>query len=360
MNILRATILAAAIGCAAPAHASVCYQPDSVGGMDTWYGSSYNKEGMPTSDYLKVGGWGDVYASLLRFDLSGLPQQAAQAVLYLNAFSSGTPTAIDWRLPVGSWQEATAGFYSQPPVYYQSLGTTSAPSPGWYGINITGLYNMWRSGTSYPNQGLMMMPVSTNNAFTTFHSSDYVTAGLRPAICVDTASTESRIVLKWPLATAYVSRVINQGFGIPWSADSFCPAGVRKVHNGVDYRASAGTVVYAAEDGWVREVHWDSSGAYAWNVVIEHNLPSRTGTFTTVSWHLNPSVSVGQFVPKGMQIGMVADLGVNSHYHLGVRVGAYVAGVSGTGGLPTTNCGGFPAFSAGFISPEDTSQVIMQ
>jgi hypothetical protein len=68
-------MVATAVMYAMPAKATVCYTPDPADGMDTWYGSIYNKTGMPNDSSLKVGGWGDTYATLLRFNLSGLPQQ---------------------------------------------------------------------------------------------------------------------------------------------------------------------------------------------------------------------------------------------------------------------------------------------
>lgn len=49
-------------------------------GMDTWFGTVYNTTAQH-DNRLRVGGWGDMYNTLLRFDLSGLPQVATNAYI---------------------------------------------------------------------------------------------------------------------------------------------------------------------------------------------------------------------------------------------------------------------------------------
>lgn len=338
------------------------YTPTPSDGMDTWFGDTYNKGGMPTDYRLRIGGWGDQYNGLIRFNLSGLPQVATTVVLWMYTFpDSGTPVDYNWYRVVHQWQEGTVGWNNQP---WDSLFLWWRYAPpvgysGWYGRYITDVYNAWRRGDSnYLNFGLKFTPLGTNNQFTQFYSSDYMSnPGLRPTLYVESAATESKITLKWPLATSYGSRQVNQAFGVNWSTGKTCNGLIEK-HNGTDYAATAGTAVYAPEDGWVKDVHYDSSGLYAYNIVIEHNHP--LGTFTTVSWHVNPLVAIGDFVPKGMQIATVANLGSITHYHFGIRIGAYTTNVSGTGALPQTICGGYPAFPADFIDPDNTNSVLFQ
>ena len=50
--------------------------------MDVWYGNVYYKTGI-YDEKLMVGGWGDEYDTLIRFNLSGLPQVADQVILWL-------------------------------------------------------------------------------------------------------------------------------------------------------------------------------------------------------------------------------------------------------------------------------------
>jgi hypothetical protein len=65
------------------AHANlVMRQPGPSDGMDVWYGNTYYRTGVYDGN-LQVGGWGDEYDTLIRFNLGGLPQVADQAILWL-------------------------------------------------------------------------------------------------------------------------------------------------------------------------------------------------------------------------------------------------------------------------------------
>jgi len=187
-----------------------------------------------------------------------------------------------------------------------------------------------------------------------------------------TASCASNTILtlKWPLATSYASKGVTQAFGADWAGGVYCD-GLIKKHNGTDFHAAAGTVVYAAEAGDVKEVlNPSQTGGWASNVVLEHTSPAGV-KYTTVYWHVTPEPSVvvaptglpPTSIPKGMQIATVADLtpyGNATHFHFGVRNGAYIANVSGTGALPQTNCGGYPAFPGDFLDPTNASNVLFQ
>lgn len=357
MALLISTAPAADVWRGAPAYPN--------GGMDTWFGSYYNTSAQ--HDYrLRVGGWGDYYYSLLRFNLSGLPRVATRAVIWVYAINDGgTPTPINWWKVNQSWQSGSVS-YSNFPWFLTYLGQTTAPTPGyWYGVNITSFYNAWRAGTpGSQNYGFVVSPQNNNNNYSSFSSSKQIGYGPELQVTYTPQSNDNIIKLKWPLASpSYANRVVTVGgnFGANWN-NTYC-GGLIKKHNGTDFQASAGTAVYAAEDGIVKEVLYDDPWAY--NIVLEHYTLSG-GNFTTVYWHVIPTsgiapASSGQtpvFVPKGMQIGTVANLGGNTHFHLGVRNGVYAAGVSGTGGLPQNNCSGYPAFPANFIDPNNTNNVI--
>lgn len=335
-------------------------------GMDTWLpknGSAQHDSG------LRVGiltGVEDI--SFVRFDLSGLPVTANKAYLWLyaNGYSGTTPTTMNVSRVSSQWHSGKLTWASQP----SSVGWLSAIAPtpnGWYRIDITPIYNQWRS-TGYLNYGLKLSGnTTTNNRFNLFSSSSSATASNRPELDVyyTPQANDNIIKLKWPLATSYASRYVTQKFSDPWAGDDAYCGGLRKKHNGTDFRAAAGTPVYAAEDGIIKETK--PVAGWASNIVLEHSHPV-SGKFTTVYWHVNPVPDVttsnpGGFVPKGMQIGTVADLassGHATHFHFGLRIGSYVSGVSGTGALPQTNCGGYPAFPAGFIDPNNIANVIFQ
>jgi murein DD-endopeptidase MepM/ murein hydrolase activator NlpD len=320
-------------------------------GMDTWFGSINNKTAQ--HDYRnRVGGWGDQYSSLLRFNLSGLPQLATNVLVWRYTINEGASTSINWWKINGQWQSNAVAYSNFPWGTLSYLGKTSTPSPGyWYTTNITSIYNQWRTGSvSTLNYGLILTPVNTNNYYSSFYSSAQG-GGYGPWLQVTYTpqSNDSVIKLKWPLSTAYASRVVTQTYGIDWAGGVYCNGLIEK-HNGVDYSAAAGTTVYAPEDGWVKHVELHTGWAY--HIVLEHNHPIN-GKFTTVLWHVTPlsGIADGVFVPKGMKIATVANLGGATHFHFGIRSGAYTKTISGTGALPQTSCNGLPAFPEKFMNP---------
>jgi murein DD-endopeptidase MepM/ murein hydrolase activator NlpD len=231
-------------------------------------------------------------------------------------------------------------------------------------LDITTIYNQWRSTTSL-NFGLRLArTASTNNLFNMFASSSAQTNRPELDVYYTPQANDSIPKLKWPLSVARSSLKVNLPFG--GRSTLQCNDGTYKEHNGVDYNAVHGTAVYATEDGIVKEVTYDhKSGVQKWayNVVLEHTSPTG-GKYTTVSWHVNPLSGVTEtaFIPRGMPIATVADLGSNTHFHFGVRIGAYVTNLSGLGGVPyaTHPCDGYPVFPAGFVNPESQLNVIFQ
>lgn len=324
-------------------------------GMDTWLpanGSAVHDTSLRVGTLTGVEDF-----SLVRIDLSGLPQVATHAYLYFYAVPySGTAVAtMNLSKVTSQWHSGTVTASLQPQSVL--LSQTAAPSPpGRYTVDITAIYNQWRSAVSL-NFGLRLSRTSsTNNRFDMFESSSSQTNRPQLAIYYVPQANDAIPKLKWPLSVPRSTLKVNLGFG--GQSLLTCRDGKFKEHNGVDYNAVRGTSVFAAEDGILKESIYDSSGLWAYNVVLEHNSPTG-GKFTTVYWHVNPapeasSANLGAFIPKGMQIATVADLGARTHFHLGVRMGAYVAGLSGTGALPyaTHLCDGYPAFPGGFVNPE--------
>lgn len=141
--------------------------------------------------------------------------------------------------------------------------------------------------------------------------------------------------LQWP--TVAGARVGNMKFGATW-IDGW------KKHVGVDISVPAGTPVYAAETGTVAYRGYDSRWR-GW-VTIQHNSGS---VFTTVYWHIVPTVSRGAQVRRGQRIGAVASMS-GAHLHFGMRNGAYT-NISNRGALPPVPSGGDPAFPENFVDP---------
>lgn len=140
------------------------------------------------------------------------------------------------------------------------------------------------------------------------------------------------------------TRGVNLAFGSSWI--SYCGGYIKK-HTGVDVQASKGEKIYATYDGYVVAAQLDATWG-GW-VTIDHG-PTHTFNLTSVYWHVIPSVSVNTWVLKGQQIGTVADLGLSTHLHFGLREAAY-SNVSNAGALPQTNCDGYPAFQEYFVNP---------
>ncbi|WP_137992856.1 M23 family metallopeptidase [Streptomyces vilmorinianum] len=111
-----------------------------------------------------------------------------------------------------------------------------------------------------------------------------------------------------PVAGSYVTTGYKAG-GSLWSSGS---------HSGVDFRAAYGSTVVSVGSGTVVEAGW--GGAYGNNIVIRMN----DGTYTQYG-HLSAiSVSVGQSVTPGQQIGISGSTGNSTgpHLHFEARTSA--------------------------------------
>ncbi|WP_267243738.1 M23 family metallopeptidase [Streptomyces sp. PR69] len=109
-----------------------------------------------------------------------------------------------------------------------------------------------------------------------------------------------RLAYRLPVAGTFVTTGYKAG-GALWSSGS---------HSGVDFRAPAGSTVVAVGAGTVVEAGW--GGAYGNNVVLRMN----DGTYTQYG-HLSAiTVSVGQSVAAGGQIGISGSTGNSTGPHL--------------------------------------------
>ncbi|MFT2018865.1 M23 family metallopeptidase [Streptomyces sp. 796.1] len=111
-----------------------------------------------------------------------------------------------------------------------------------------------------------------------------------------------------PIAGSYVSTQYKASGG-NWSSGS---------HTGIDFHASTGTTVRAVGAGTVVEAGW--GGAYGNNVIIKMN----DGTYTQYGHLHSLSVSVGQTVAPGEQIGISGSTGNSTgpHLHFEARTSA--------------------------------------
>jgi hypothetical protein len=148
-------------------------------------------------DLLRVGGWADSYFSLLEFDLTGLPHPAQSARLELFSRPQDNSTALyldritepwDWRTQGTGSDRERLWWADRPAAVQWRQDTLPPPTPGqWYSIDITHLYNAWQAGT-YPNYGVQLRPVSTNNTWAEFYSANSADQALRPRLVVEPGS----------------------------------------------------------------------------------------------------------------------------------------------------------------------------
>ncbi|SDK31839.1 M23 family metallopeptidase [Streptomyces indicus] len=108
-----------------------------------------------------------------------------------------------------------------------------------------------------------------------------------------------------PIAGSYVSTAYKAG-GAVWSSGS---------HTGIDFHAASGTSVRSVGMGTVVEAGW--GGAYGNNVVIKMN----DGTYTQYGHLSSITVTVGQQVTPGQQIGLSGATGnvTGPHLHFEAR-----------------------------------------
>lgn len=111
-----------------------------------------------------------------------------------------------------------------------------------------------------------------------------------------------------PVTGSYLSTSYQASSGL-WSSGS---------HTGVDFHAASGTSVHSVGSGTVVEAGW--GGAYGNNIVIKMN----DGTYTQYAHLSSISVSVGQAVTPGQQIGLSGDTGnvTGPHLHFEARTSA--------------------------------------
>jgi murein DD-endopeptidase MepM/ murein hydrolase activator NlpD len=108
-----------------------------------------------------------------------------------------------------------------------------------------------------------------------------------------------------PISGSYVSTGYQASSGL-WSSGS---------HTGVDFHAASGTAVHAVGMGKVVEAGW--GGSYGNQIVIKMN----DGTYTQYGHLSSISVSVGQQVTPGQQIGLSGATGnvTGPHLHFEAR-----------------------------------------
>jgi|GEM_PF-1548834 len=322
-----------------------------------WFNNSFNKSLVQDSK-LQIGGWGDTYCSVIKFDLIGLPAAVDYTCFYLHAIPSGSvkPSQVSLWLISTPWSPSTVGWNGSIQVnqngYYWLV---SSEVNSWRtGYDITGWYNGWKNGT-YQNNGILVWPYNGDGSqrFDRFDSSrvsaptEAMNVSLRPILRFDfIPSIQFRIPLpgnhSWLVTTEIggydcfgVYNPYHDGnnyFSIDFSWRNIAVSGA------TTYTVSSDIPVIAAATGRVLFAGKDrpdvGNGYY---VVLNHsdNVNDRSG-FTTRYLHLKypPSHANGDILREGDrveigdQIGVMGSTGTLSngqpsstgtHLHFGVR-----------------------------------------
>ena len=208
----------------------IVLQPGPGEGKDIWTTSVYSHApggggpgGGLDNEWLQVGGWGDLYYTLIAFDLNGFPTvaQSARIELFVGQNKGYGTTGMyldrinefwDWRIQGTGSDYERLWWVDRPSATQWIPGSLPEPTVGqWYSIDITDLYNAWQDGT-YPNYGLQLRPTSVSNQWNEFYSADYlVDPTLRPKLVIE---AESTFTLMFPINgytadTTYISSIFD-------------------------------------------------------------------------------------------------------------------------------------------------------
>ncbi len=325
---------------------------DVVHTWSGWFSSSFNKT-LVQDNKLQIGGWGDTYASPIRFDLTGLPRTVSGARLYLYALPSGAaePSQVAMFPITSDWSPATIGWNNFPST---ANGLSWQVSPltlvnTWRAYEITGWYNDWKSGVR-PDKGLLIWPYNNDGTqrFDRFVSSRSTDKEKRPLLRLDFTPPVGMPNFKMPvpggaewlltneiggyecMGATPLPDTAHQGnsyFSIDISPSNVKDVGGSYTGNIPILAAADGTVVYAETNQYVPN---------GYHIVLNHSgSSSTTSGYTTKSLHLKDrprrsngvALAVGNTVLRGDQVGIMGTTGVLSdgtptstgvHLHFGV------------------------------------------
>ncbi len=363
--------MSAALGLSSAALAQTVtdYPLRTIGGKDTFITNTSPYGYFGRAEYLLVGGTSAYqYRSMMSWDMTKLPAlgtgDKAELIFYGLSITGYAPTAMELGMSATAWTDADPWKIFN---WYSTVNkiVPATPYDNWMAVDITNWYNYWKSG-QIVNNGILFLPSTSSNKYTAPASTEISNLSIRPFVRVTrVVAPSNKTTLKWPLTTAYSSRVMTQAFGADWSGGNPC-GGKAKKHTGADYRATKDTVVSAAQAGVIKTMFF----VYGWANVMTLEHAKLDGTkYTTTYWHVSPNsdMYVGKAVAKGDPIAKVADLapyGNATHFHFGLHNGAYALSngkdVPTVGALPQTDCDGWPAFPEKFLNPEADSGFQMQ
>ncbi len=179
------------------------YYLENLNTTDTYIRSSAPNNSFDGADLI-TGGWGDMYISMVKFDISSLPAVSSAdkvSVWFYNRSSGGaaTPTQVQMGLLATNFGSSTTWNNAALSWYTSTIRNVDVSNYGyWTEFDITDYYNYWKNNV-FPNYGFALVPVNMNNNFNFFPSSSVATAwGQKPVLRI--TSQESSQFLSFPLS----------------------------------------------------------------------------------------------------------------------------------------------------------------
>jgi len=149
------------------------------GGVDTYFGDAYVREGAPSSPTLSFGGWGDHYYAYLRFVLpAGTAASHAFLCLYVEDLPANDP-GLWVNVVTEAWDVRTLSVGRQPGSSFAK--TAGRLQAGWNAIDVTPIVALWLSGSA-ANNGLMLSAAKNDHTNGSFASSKNPDVDKRPRL----------------------------------------------------------------------------------------------------------------------------------------------------------------------------------
>ena len=300
-----------------------------------WFTDYYNRNGV-VNDSLRVGGWGDVYISMLKIPVKMPPVPGRflykGATLNLYSYGSTRPTSMQKIFWLGPWsQDSTSDHWDLlRNGNYGVSGQTPAPmfANGWYSVDVSYEVWWWLMGI-YPNNGIGLYPDNNDNRFNNFYSPRGPGGGLslRPFITVQyEVIPDFKMPLDghgkaWKLTTECGGVEFNDQFAID---AAHAGHGYYSLDFSHWYTLNGGTTEYdatgtdvsilAAAGGKVYEIGTNpDAGPNGCYVRIDHDYDQNPNTgYQTTYIHMKTgsiTVHVGDNVTQGQQIGIMGTTG---------------------------------------------------
>lgn len=276
---------------------TVWYQPtpypkDVTSGVHAWNGwfTNWSGNGLVQDGWLQIGSWGmgDIQASVIKFDLDGLPPSVTGASLFLYGFPSSAKeqALVAWYPITSDWEMSTIGWSKFPKIGNGYYNPAPPKSFEWNGYYLTNWYNEWKSGVR-PDKGILFWPHGNNGtrqSINFFMSLDSISESARPILGLTFTPPVTVPNFKMPLPRNVSWRVTTEvgGYGC---------------HGGSPNSGHAGTSYFSIDFGWGNKGA-DGKPVYKNSPDAGENIPiypAADGVVVSIN-STNASLGTGYFV----------------------------------------------------------------